>query len=693
MSFQNATKDLFISKQLASLLLVGGKDVDINSATIGSIRKTGDLRVAGGALVEKNLRIGGTTLVGGNLNADTIVNQTLVGNIAYLDKIIEKSLEDGVKLVGNLVPDENYLYSLGTITNKWKELLVQNVIVDANIDVGNDISVGGDSAIVGGVSIGGDTSIGGNVVIGGDTSIGGNVTVNNFSVTGMVTSNIDMNCFDIQNVSKLYVSNVFGKSPITLNDQCIFRDQCSFDDVCTFDENCVVNKGLYVGNVFPVDSSGIDLFGDINANNNDLTGINIVACDKIAPKDDKLNIYSTGQLVLTELSESVKLDLTTGYPSDLIIQTNGDWQELRIPATANPFKLTRVVPAVSFAFDTPPNTFVFKVYKDGAPQSPAKMPGSGTLVGELTINDWVAGTTIDFTSENVIIEPGFTYTFIILCTTTALNNTAYQWGLSNTPTFVDGVQLTNSYGSGTWKVTFYGIEGFTQTAVCIDGNLKIDIYGNATAHNKFTFENDAMFSGNVIVDGSLSTGNVLLDNTLIGYKAGTSITSGNKNVIVGAQSDVVTANTSECVLVGANAQVSSLVTNAIGIGTDVIASSSNGLFFSTHNTAGSGSTAIWNGDQLQELTSSIRFKTNVRDMEDVGNKIDALKPVRFTPIDNPTKECIGFIAEDMVEVFPEIVTFEADGITPRSIMYDVLVSTLVKEIQSIRKILHQHNLI
>ena len=80
------------------------------------------------------------------------------------------------------------------------------------------------------------------------------------------------------------------------------------------------------------------------------------------------------------------------------------------------------------------------------------------------------------------------------------------------------------------------------------------------------------------------------------------------------------------------------------------------------------------GDRLLELSnvgdltisgryteqSSLRYKENIINLESITEKVDRLRPVRYNKIGNTNTE-IGLIAEEVAEVFPEFVNYNADG--------------------------------
>jgi len=79
--------------------------------------------------------------------------------------------------------------------------------------------------------------------------------------------------------------------------------------------------------------------------------------------------------------------------------------------------------------------------------------------------------------------------------------------------------------------------------------------------------------------------------------------------------------------------------------------------------------------------SSIRYKENVRPLESVSDKIAKVAPVRYNKKGGSTEE-IGFIAEDMATIYPEVVKFDAEG-RPDGINYTRLSAILIKAVQEL----------
>jgi hypothetical protein len=78
-------------------------------------------------------------------------------------------------------------------------------------------------------------------------------------------------------------------------------------------------------------------------------------------------------------------------------------------------------------------------------------------------------------------------------------------------------------------------------------------------------------------------------------------------------------------------------------------------------------------------TSSRRFKENIVDLEPTAEKVEKLRPVRYNKIDSEATE-IGLIAEEVAELFPELVTYNEDG-QPSGVQYQRLSVILLKTIQ------------
>jgi len=82
-------------------------------------------------------------------------------------------------------------------------------------------------------------------------------------------------------------------------------------------------------------------------------------------------------------------------------------------------------------------------------------------------------------------------------------------------------------------------------------------------------------------------------------------------------------------------------------------------------------------------SSSIRFKDLIGNIEDVS-WIHKLKPVKYTYKDDPDKQLwLGFIAEDVEEVYPELVDYVDGEVFGTN--FQKLIAPILKEVQNLRK--------
>src|SRR5262249_8870530 len=81
------------------------------------------------------------------------------------------------------------------------------------------------------------------------------------------------------------------------------------------------------------------------------------------------------------------------------------------------------------------------------------------------------------------------------------------------------------------------------------------------------------------------------------------------------------------------------------------------------------------------LISSARFKRDIRDMGAASDSLTKLRPVTFRYKDDPQGiKQYGLVAEEVERVYPELVTYGADG-KVLTVRYYVLTSMLLNELQ------------
>ena len=80
-------------------------------------------------------------------------------------------------------------------------------------------------------------------------------------------------------------------------------------------------------------------------------------------------------------------------------------------------------------------------------------------------------------------------------------------------------------------------------------------------------------------------------------------------------------------------------------------------------------------------SSSIRFKENIKPLEPTLGKVEQLNPVTYNKIGVQEEE-IGLIAEEVAQLFPEVVTYNEEG-QASGIQYQRLSVILLKAVQEL----------
>jgi hypothetical protein len=158
-------------------------------------------------------------------------------------------------------------------------------------------------------------------------------------------------------------------------------------------------------------------------------------------------------------------------------------------------------------------------------------------------------------------------------------------------------------------------------------------------------------------------------NTAIGFGALIHNTTGSFNTAVGLEAGdaVTTANNVICIgwnVIGANVDNSCFIGNIRG---------------ATTANADAIPVLIDSAGQLGTVSSSRRFKTEIKAMEQASEAIHALKPVTFHyKSDNTGTPQFGLIAEEVAEINPDLVVRDADG-EIYSVRYDAVNAMLLNE--------------
>jgi Chaperone of endosialidase len=251
---------------------------------------------------------------------------------------------------------------------------------------------------------------------------------------------------------------------------------------------------------------------------------------------------------------------------------------------------------------------------------------------------------------------------------TADNNTALgaaallfnTTGSANTATGVTAL-LNNSEGSGN---TANGWGALSHN----NGNPP-DGSANTAVGAGALFSNTTGDSNTAIGLNALSSNTTGAGNTAVGVRALDHNTEGSLNIALGVNAghDVVTAQNAICIglnVFGADVGDSCFIGNIFG------------------QTSASGAAVYVNSNhRLGTLTSSRRFKDDIKPMERVSEALFALKPVTFhykKEIDPAAMQQFGLVAEEVEKVNPDLVVRDKEG-KPYSVRYEAINAMLLNE--------------
>jgi hypothetical protein len=210
--------------------------------------------------------------------------------------------------------------------------------------------------------------------------------------------------------------------------------------------------------------------------------------------------------------------------------------------------------------------------------------------------------------------------------------------------------------SGYWNTAVGSLALSANTS----GYYNVGIGYNALAAN--TGGSNTAVGSNALWD---STGS---SNIAIGFNAGQNVTSGSNNIEIGNNGNSLDNGT---ILIGTpGTQTSFFAAGIYGV-------NSNGI-----------PVYINSNGQLGTISSSRRYKEDIRDMADASNGLMRLRPVTFhyqKPFPDATKPLqYGLIAEEVAEVYPDLVAHSADG-QIETVKYQVLDSMLLNEVQRLNR--------
>jgi hypothetical protein len=260
------------------------------------------------------------------------------------------------------------------------------------------------------------------------------------------------------------------------------------------------------------------------------------------------------------------------------------------------------------------------------------------------------------------------------------NNTAY--GIVALYANTTGSENTANGDTALWANTT-GSDNTATGSAALDSNTTGSVN---TASGALALRGNTTGSGNTAVGeialGYNTIGNI---NTAVGQQAGLTYATGSNNIAIGylAAFDVSSGNSNNIHIGNPGASSDS---GTIRIGTDGTQTSFFAAGVRAVTTANNDAipVVIDSAGQLGTISSSRRFKEDIQDMGDASSGLLRLRPVTFryqkTFADGSKPIQYGLIAEEVAEVYPDLVARSADG-QIETVKYQVLDSMLLNEVQ------------
>ena len=226
-----------------------------------------------------------------------------------------------------------------------------------------------------------------------------------------------------------------------------------------------------------------------------------------------------------------------------------------------------------------------------------------------------------------------------------------------------------------------------------------DLYSNTALGLQTLFNNSDGYDNTAIGNGALFSNTGGANNTATGYAALLLNTTGSENTANGFQAlfnnttgfgnTALGYNAGGNITGSFNVDIANLGTagdnRVIRIGDVNTQTSFFAAGIAGAMTGGASSAVVVDGaGQLGTVSSSRRFKEDIQDMNDASSGLLRLRPVTFRyqqPYADGSKPIdYGLIAEEVAEVYPDLVVKGADGYV-ETVQYHKLAPMLLNELQ------------
>ncbi|HEY7171761.1 MAG TPA: tail fiber domain-containing protein [Vicinamibacterales bacterium] len=227
--------------------------------------------------------------------------------------------------------------------------------------------------------------------------------------------------------------------------------------------------------------------------------------------------------------------------------------------------------------------------------------------------------------------------------------------------------------------------GFSTLPNVTDGGGNTAVGSKALSHVSSGSSNTAVGASALAL--SLGNANTAIGSSTFSALVGSPIGNFDRNIAIGSGAGSALTLGSDNIYVANSGASTESGTIRIG-GPNQSKTFVQGIRGKTTGAADAVPVVIDSNGQLGTVSSSHRFKEDIRDMSEASRRLFQLRPVTFRyaqPYANGTKPIqFGLIAEEVAEVFPELAVRGADG-NVETVHYELLSVLLLNELQNEEK--------
>ncbi len=474
---------------------------------------------------------------------------------------------------------------------------------------------------------------------------------------------------------KLFVLNkakFFDK--VTFEEDVKFKDHVKFEDFVSFDGNVKFRKNVEIDGVLSVADLIITSCIDAVCINN------LSVVDEVVSGTLSVNDLFVG-------ATDINCDLTVGCNISLNDSVSEDIGNV----IKNGMPFIHTYPAASL------NTFVGQAAGNfsmtgtqntafGASSLMNDTTGAGnTAMGAISLlsnttgqHNTAVGTGVLLSNTTGSFNTGIGYLSMFLNTTGRLNVAIGDTSMANNITGSQNVVLgVSSFASGDDNVIMgynAGNNGSQNVGIGVNNLFNCDSDQNVAIGYR------SMVSSSSINGNNVALGYEALSNVQGGFNIAIGSSAGNGSTLSSSANNIYIAN-------NGTDESGAIRIGTLGTHTNCFIQGIEGV-----TVAASVPVLIDGAGQLGTVLSTRTVKHDIRDMNEVSEVIYKLNPVTFVYNDDPLEvQQYGLIAEEVAQVFPQIVVLGSDG-QPRTVQYQVLPVLLLNEVQKQRAALEQQEI-